>query len=177
MASLSEKMQDALNGQINAEMYSSYLYLSMAAFFESVDLSGFASWMHVQAREEELHVHKIFNFIVERGGRVVLEAIEKPPTEWKDPLDAFQAAYAHEQRVSALIADLVTQSREQRDAATESFLRWFVDEQVEEESNVDRIVKMLRMSEGQPAAMFMIDRDLSTRVFTVPAGMEGQAGA
>jgi len=176
MASLSEKMQGALNGQINAEMYSSYLYLSMAAYFESVDLSGCASWMHVQAREEELHVHKIFDFIIERGGRVVLDAIAKPPSEWKSPLDAFQNAFDHEQKVSALIGDLVTLAREQRDAASESFLRWFVDEQVEEEANVDRIVKMIRMSEGQPAAMFMIDRDLGARMFTVPAGMEGQSG-
>ena len=176
MASVSETMQDALNGQINEEMYSSYLYLSMAAYFESVDLPGFASWMHVQAREEELHVHKLFGFVVERGGRVVLEAIDKPPTEWESPLHAFEAAFAHEQEVSRMISDLVALAREQRDAATESFLRWFVDEQVEEEANVDRIVKMLRMSAGQPAAMFMIDRDLSARTFAVPAGLDGQSG-
>ncbi len=176
MASLSEKMQGALNGQINAEMYSSYLYLSMSAYFEAMDLSGFANWMRVQAREEELHVQKIFNFIVERGGRVVLEAIEKPPMDWNGPLDAFQAAFEHEQKVSALISDLVALAREQHDPATETFLHWFVDEQVEEEANVDRIVKMLRMSDGQAAAMFMIDRDLAARVFTVPPELQGQPG-
>ena len=98
------------------------------------------------------------------------------PSEWKNPLNAFQAAFDHEQKVSALISDLVALAREQRDAATESFLRWFVDEQVEEEANVDRIVKMIRMSDGQPAAMFMIDRDLGARVVPVPGGMEGQSG-
>ena len=170
MAVISKKMQEALNEQVNAEMYSSNLYLAMSAYFESIDLPGFANWMRIQAKEEDTHVQKIFDYIIERGGRAAVGAIKKPQAEWKSPLDAFNATYKHEQKVSALIADLVGLAQKEKDRATESFLKWFVDEQVEEESSVDRIVRMLRMSEGQPAAMFLIDRDLGSRVFTPPAG-------
>jgi ferritin len=165
---LSDKMQQALNGQINAEMYSSHLYLAMSAYFESLDLPGFANWMRIQAREESLHVDKLFSFIVERGGRVELEAIGKPPAEWQSPLDAFSASFEHEQKITVLISDLVGVAQAEKDRASESFLRWFVDEQVEEEASVDRVVKMLRMSDGQAAAMFMLDRELATRVVTQP---------
>ena len=165
---LSEKMQQALNGQINAEMYSSHLYLAMSAYFESLDLPGFANWMRIQAQEETLHVDKLFSFIVERGGRVQLEAIDKPPAEWQSPLDAFTASFQHEQQITILINNLVGVAEDEKDRASESFLRWFVDEQVEEESSVDSVVKMLRMSEGQAAAMFMLDRELATRVVSPP---------
>jgi len=168
MAVISKKMQTALNEQVNAEMFSSNLYLAMSAYFESIDLPGFANWMRVQAKEEGAHVQKIFDYVVERGGRAVVGAVKKPPVEWKSPLDAFTSTYEHEQKVTALIADLVGLAQKEKDRATESFLKWFVDEQVEEEASVDRVVKMLRMSEGQPAAMFMIDRDLSARVFAPP---------
>ncbi len=165
---LSDKMQQALNGQINAEMYSSHLYLAMSAYFESLDLPGFANWMRVQANEESLHVDKFFAYIVERGGRVELEAIDKPPAEWQSPLDAFSASFQHEQKITVLINDLVGVAEDEKDRASESFLRWFVDEQVEEEASVDRVVKMLRMSDGQAAAMFMLDRELAARVVTPP---------
>ncbi len=166
---VTQRIQDALNEQISVEIYSSHLYMAMSAYFESLDLAGFANWMMVQAKEELLHVDKLFAFIAERGGRVVLGAIDAPPEEWANPLDAFSAAYEHEQGISEKINDLVALAVEENDRASESFLRWFVDEQVEEEASVDRLVKMLRMSEGQPAAMFMIDRDLAARLLVAAA--------
>jgi ferritin len=175
MAAINEKLQKALNAQINAEWYSSYLYLAMSAYFESQDLPGFANWMRVQAREEDFHVQKLFDYVVERGGRVVLEAIEKPPVEWKSPLDAFEAALAHEQEITGLINDLVGLAVEQKDRATESFLQWYVDEQVEEESSAEQVVKMVKMGAGQPVAMLMLDRELAGRTFTPPA--DGGGGA
>ena len=165
---LSESIEKALNQQINAEMYSSNLYLAMSAYFESLDLPGFANWMRVQGREEVFHVDKLFDYVVERGGRVTIGAIEEPPKEWDSPLAAFRAAYDHEGKITELINDLVGIAHTARDRASESFLRWFVDEQVEEEASVDRVVKMLRLSEGQPAAMLLIDRELATRVVVPP---------
>ena len=163
MASISEKMQDALTGQINAEMYSTPLSLAMAAYFDALDLPGFAHWMQVQAKEENLHVGKLFDYISERGGRVVIKAVEAPPVEWESPLAAFEATYNHEEEITAMVSDLVGLSHSEHDRATESFLRWFVDEQVEEEANVDRVVKMLRLGDGQPVAMLMLDREMAAR--------------
>jgi len=133
---ISKKIEKALNKQINAELYSAYLYLSMVAYFESVNLPGFANWMKVQTQEELMHAMKIYDFVNERGGRVVLKAIEAPPTEWDSPLDAFEATYKHEQKVTGLINNLVNLAIEEKDHATSSFLQWFVNEQVEEESSV-----------------------------------------
>lgn len=174
MASISEKMQDALNGQINAETYSSHLYLAMSAYFESLDLPGFANWMRVQAREEDVHIQKLFDYVFERGGRVILGAIEAPPAEWQSPLAAFEAAFEHEQLISKGIADLVDLAISESDRASESFLRWYVDEQVEEEASVDAVVKSVRLGGGQPVAMLMLDRELAARQFVLPAGAPGQ---
>ena len=168
MAAITEKMQDALNGQITAEMYSTNLYLAMAAYFESLDLAGFAHWMRVQAKEEDFHVHKLFDYITERGGRVVIGAVEAPPVEWASPLEAFESTYEHEQEVSAMVSKLVEVAQAENDRATESYLRWFVDEQVEEEASVDRVVKMLRLGDGQPVAMLMLDREMSARPEPTP---------
>jgi ferritin len=173
MAAINDKLQKALNDQINAELFSSYLYLSMSAYFESQDLPGFANWMRVQAREEDLHVQKFFDYIVERGGRVMLEAIAKPRTEWGSALEAFEEALAHERSISARISDLVELALEQKDRATHSFLQWFVDEQVEEEASADQVVKAVRLGGGQPVAMLMLDRELAARVFTPPAASGG----
>jgi ferritin len=159
-------MEKALNEQTNAELYSAYLYLSMVAYFESVNLPGFANWMKVQTQEELMHAMKIYDFVNERGGRVVLKAIEAPPTEWESPLDAFEAAYKHEQKVTGLINNLVNLAIEEKDHATNSFLQWFVNEQVEEESSVDEVVQKLKMVEKAPGGQFMIDRELGQRVFT-----------
>ena len=165
---ISKKIEKALNKQINAELYSAYLYLSMVAYFESVNLPGFANWMKVQTQEELMHAMKIYDFVNERGGRVVLKAIEAPPTEWDSPLDAFEATYKHEQKVTGLINNLVNLAIEEKDHATNSFLQWFVNEQVEEESSVDKVSQKLKMVEKSPGELFMIDSELGQRVFTPP---------
>lgn len=166
---IGKKMEEALNDQINAELYSAYLYLSMVAYFESVNLPGFAAWMRAQTQEEVMHAMKIYDYVNQRGGRVILKAIAEPPKEWKSPLDAFEAAYKHEQLVTGHINDLVDLAIKGKDHAANTFLQWFVSEQVEEETSADSVVQRLKMVENAPGAMFMIDRDLGQRVFTPPA--------
>ena len=166
---ISKKMEEALNEQVNAELYSAYLYLSMESYFKSQNLNGFANWMRVQTQEEVAHATKIYDFINERGGRVTLKAIEGPQTEWDSTLAVFKAAYEHEQKVTSLINDLVDLAIKEKDHATNSFLQWFVNEQVEEEASADEIVQQLKMMENAPGGMFMLDRELGQRVFTPPA--------
>jgi len=170
---IGKKMEEALNGQVNAELYSAYLYLSMAAYFESGNLPGFANWMRVQAQEEQFHAMKFYDYINERGGRVILEQIEAPPAEWDSALAVFEAVSAHEQKVTALINQLVDLAIQQKDHATNSFLRWFVDEQVEEEDNAGKIVGQLKLIKDSPEALFLMDKELSRRVFATPASAEG----
>mgnify|MGYP001129160700 CR=1 FL=1 len=165
---LNKEMEDALNGQINAEMYSAYLYLSMSAYFQSISLSGFANWMRVQYQEEMAHAMKFYDFINERGGRVTLKVIDAPPTNWASPLAAFEAAYAHEQKVTGLINDLVEKALEKRDHATSIFLQWFVSEQVEEEDNANKIVEHIKLMGDARGGMFMLDRELGQRTFAQP---------
>jgi len=160
---LNAKMQKALNEQINAETYSGYLYLAMAAYFESVNLRGFAHWMRVQAKEEMNHAGKIFDYVNERRGRVTLTAVEAPQAEWKSSLAVFEAAYKHECKVSAMIDKLVELARGAKDNATENFLQWFVKEQVEEEASADEIVQLLKLAKDAPGALLMIDRQLAAR--------------
>ena len=166
---ISEKMQSAFNDQINAEIHSAYLYWSMVAYFESINLKGFASWMRCQVQEEAVHATKFFDFISERGGRVALQTIEGPATEWDSPLAAFEGAYAHEQLITGRINDLVKLAREENDNAAEIFLQWFVTEQVEEEASADEVVQQLKLMAGAPGGLFMLDRELGQRVFTPPA--------
>jgi len=163
---ISKKMQNAINGQINAELYSAYLYLSMSADFSSKNLQGFANWMKIQAREELGHAMKLYNFIEERLGRVTLKAIESPPAEWDSPLAAFEQALKHEQKVTGLINKLVDQAIAENDHATRGFLQWFVDEQVEEEASADAIVQQLKLMKGAPGGLFMLDKELGRRTFT-----------
>jgi ferritin len=165
---LSKKMQEALNGQINAEMYSSYLYLSMEAYFESISLNGFANWMRVQTQEELTHAMKFYGFINERGGRVALAAIDAPPGEWDSPLAVFEAVYEHEQKVTGLINDLVDLSQSERDHATYNFLQWFVAEQVEEEDNASTLVDEIKLVSDSQGGLFLLDRELGQRTFTMP---------
>mgnify|MGYP001827200186 CR=1 FL=1 len=160
---ISKSMEEALNGQINAELYSAYVYASMAAYFESVDFKGFATWMTAQAQEEVAHAMKIYNFIHERGGRVKLAAIDGPPTEWQSPLAAFEAAYKHEQHVTSLIHGLVSQAVDEKDYATKNMLDWFVDEQVEEEASASEIVAQLKMLGSEGPALLMLDNELGGR--------------
>ena len=170
---ISKKIEQAINDQINAELYSAYLYLSMVAYFESVNLSGFATWMKAQTQEELMHVMKMYDFVNERGGRIALKPIDGPPTEWDSPLAAFEAAYAHEQMVTGRINDLVNLAVEEKDHATNAFLQWFVNEQVEEEMSADNVVQNLKIANEAPGALFMIDRELGQRAFTPPAN-EGE---
>jgi ferritin len=165
----SKKMEKALNEQVNAELYSAYLYLSMEAYFKSLNLNGFANWMMVQTQEEVSHAMKIYEFIDERGGRITLKAIDGPQTKWDSPLAVFKAVYEHEQKVTSLINDLVNLAIEEKDHATNSFLQWFVNEQVEEEASADQVVQQLKMMEKAPGGMFMLDRELGQRVFSPPA--------
>lgn len=163
MATLNKTMQDAFNKQIQAELYSSYLYLSMAAYYETLNLPGFAHWMRLQADEEREHAMRFFEHIIDRGGRVELLAIEAPPAEFESPLVAFQSAYEHEQLVTSLIHDLFKLSSENRDFSSRSMLQWFVDEQVEEEKSALEVVEQLEMVGEHKMGLFMTDRELGQR--------------
>jgi ferritin len=160
---LSKKMEKALNGQVNAELYSAYLYLSMAANFTAQNWVGAAKWMRVQAREETVHAMKLYDFILECNSKVVLDQVMKPQTQWPTPLAAFEAAYAHEQKVTGMINDLVTQAQAEKDHATANFLQWFVNEQAEEEANALLIVQQLRLIGDSKGSMFMLDHQLGKR--------------
>lgn len=167
---LSDRMEKALNDQVNAEFYSSYLYLSMAAYFNEVNLTGFARWMEVQALEELTHAMKFYRFINERGGRVALAAIKNPKTAWSSPLEAFEDAFKHEQMVTGLINDLVDLAIAEKDHASNHFLQWFVAEQVEEEASANEIVQKIKLVGEAQGGLFMLDRELGQRIFTLPPG-------
>ena len=165
---IKENMQKAINQQINAEMYSAYLYLSMSAYFESTNLKGFANWMKAQAQEEMVHAMKFYDYINERGGRVLLTVIEAPPTQWDSSLAVFEYTYKHEQKVTGLINDLVNLAISEADHATNNFLQWFVAEQVEEEASADEVVQKLKLAGDRGGGLFMLDQELGQRVFTLP---------
>ena len=165
---LSEKVQEELNKQLNAELYSSYLYLSMSAYFQSVNLSGFANWMRVQAQEELAHALKFYDYVNERGGRVVLRPVEAPLSEWDSPLAVFEHVYRHEQKVTGLINKLIDLAVKARDHATNNFLQWFISEQVEEEASADEVVQKLKLVGDDASGLFMIDRELAQRVLVPP---------
>ena len=160
---LSSAIQDAMNQQINAELYSSYLYLSMAANFEESNLHGMAHWMQIQAKEEAGHAMKFFKYIVDRGGRVSLSAIAAPPTKWNSPHAVFEDAYKHECHVTGLINKLVELADSEKDHASSVFLQWFVNEQVEEEAHASEIVHQLKMVGDAKQGLFMMDRHLAQR--------------
>jgi ferritin len=160
---LSKKMQDAINDQIKEEMASAYIYLSMAAYFESINLGGFASWMVKQSEEELEHAMKFYGHVYERGGRVVFQALEQPPVEFDGPVDAFAKTLAHEQFITGRIHDLYAMAVEEKDYASLSLLQWFVDEQVEEEETAGNILETLKMVGDKGHALFMLDRQLAQR--------------
>jgi ferritin len=167
---LDAKLEANLNKQVNEELFSSYLYLSMAAYFESANLPGFAHWMRIQTQEETTHGMMFFDYINERNGRVLLQKLDAPQKEWKSPLDAFVAAYEHEKHISQRIRTLVKQARGLDDDATDNFLQWFVAEQVEEEDSTYKIVQQLKLIGNDRAGLFLIDRELAKRVLPpVPA--------
>lgn len=160
---LNPTVQQALNDQVQKELHSAYIYLSMAAYFEAENLPGAAHWMRSQAGEEQEHAMKIFDFIIDRGGRVTLQAIDAPPTTFSSPLAVFEASYAHEQKVTQSIHDLYALAVKEADYPTQVMLQWFIDEQVEEEKNASAIMAQLKMVGDSPAALLMIDRQLAAR--------------
>jgi len=170
---INQTMQDAMNKQIQAELYSSYIYLSMAAYYETQNLPGFANWMYLQADEERAHAMKFFNHIVERGGQVALLAIDAPPVEFDSALAAFKMAYDHERKVTGLIHNLYKLALEQNDFPALSMLQWFVDEQVEEEDSTLSVVEQLEMIGDHKVGLFMMDRELGQR----QPGAEAEAEA
>lgn len=169
---IKKKLQDAINEQINKELYSEYLYLSMAAYLEDKGLSGLAHFMKVQAEEERFHAMKFFNYVNERGGRVILEQIDKPDTEFDSVLDVFEKSLHHEEFVTKSINELMDVAIEVNDHAAKSFLNWYVDEQVEEEDTFDDLVNRLKLINGKGQGLLMLDKELSARVFTPPAEEE-----
>jgi ferritin len=157
---LSDKIQAALNDQINMELGAYYTYLSMAAYFESTGLKGFSSWMYTHSQEEMTHAMKIYDYIHSRLGRVTLKTVAAPKSEWNAPLEAFEDAMHHEQTVTAAINKLVTLARDENDHATDSFLQWFVDEQVEEEELVDDAIQKLKLVGDNGPGLYMLDQEL-----------------
>lgn len=166
---LSPKLQDALNEQINAEMWSAYLYLSMAMHFEAEGRQGIANWYNVQFREEQAHAEILRNYVNSRGGRVILKAIAAVPTSWNGELDAFQATLDHEQKVTQLINNLYALAEAEKDYATRGRLDWFVNEQVEEEDNVRKIIDRLKLIGNDGLALYTLDQELGTRTYTAPS--------
>jgi ferritin len=166
---LKENILKALNSQLNAELYSAYLYLSMEAYFESIDLSGCANWMRAQAQEELTHAMKLYGYIVQRGERVTLSTIDGPQVEWDSPVAVFEHVYKHEQKVTGLINDLVDLSVSESDHATSNFLQWFVAEQVEEEESASSVLQRMKLAENSKSGLFMLDSELGQRIFTPPA--------
>lgn len=162
---LSKRIEKELNNQINAEYWSAYFYLSMAAYFENKNLPGFANWMKVQYQEEITHVLKFFSYINDCGGRVLLKPIDAVKTEWKNETEVFEDTLKHEQKVTGLINNLVNIALEEKDHATHNMLQWYVSEQVEEESTVDEILQQLKMLEGNKHGLLMLDRELKQRMF------------
>jgi ferritin len=160
---IGKKMQEAMNNQINEELYSAYLYLSMAAWFEKNNLRGAASWMRKQSGEETGHAMKFFNHILERGGEVELLPIKGPKKEWTSILEVFEASLEHERHVSARINDLYSLALKENDYASQVFLQWFVEEQVEEEASVDEVVQKLKLVSDSKQGIFMVDRELGMR--------------
>lgn len=174
---ISGPMSAALNDQLNAELYSAYLYLSMAAYFASVNLPGFANWMRVQRLEELTHAMKFYDYLIDSGARVRLKQIDAPPTEWGSPLEVAEAVLAHERKVTGLIHKLVDLAIEERDHATNAFLQWYVNEQVEEEASADAMVQSIKRIGDSPGGIYLLDREMSQRVFNpMPTGIHGGVG-
>jgi len=166
---LDDKMQEALNFQLNRELYSAYLYLAMGAYFEDQDFPGFGNWMKVQVQEELAHAIKFYNYIVQRGGTVLLADIEAPDTQWESPQAAFEQVYEHEQMVTGLINSLVDLALEISDHATNNFLQWYVAEQVEEEESASGVLQKIKIAGESGSGLYMLDGELAQRIYHPPA--------
>lgn len=171
---ISKEMEAALNEQINAELWSAYLYLSMAMQFENAGQSGVANWFKVQFKEEQAHAEIFMNYINQRGGRVTLRAIDAVPTEWATPLDAFRATLEHEQKVTAMINNLFAMAEAEKDYATRDRLAWFVSEQVEEEDNARTLIDKFSMIGNDGMGLYMLNQELAGRTYTAPSILQGE---
>ena len=167
-----KKIHNEMNDQIQRELESAYIYLSMAAYLDSANLPGMAQWMKMQFQEEQAHALKYYDFVIDRGGRVTLQPIGQPPVEFQSPLDVFEKSLAHEQKITGHINDLYALAIEERDYASQILLQWFVEEQVEEEKNVGDVVDTLKMIGDNTHALLMLDRELGQRQPPVEAEAE-----
>lgn len=165
---INEKMEKAFNDQINKELYSEYLYLSMKAYFERLNLKGFVNWFNVQVQEEHAHAMGMYDYVHERGGEVELEAIDKPETKWESPLACFEQVLSHEEFVTSRINALMDVAEEVKDRAALSFLNWYLKEQVEEEATVTDVLATLKLIGDDKKALLMLDKDLAARTFVQP---------
>ena len=162
---IDKEMEEAINRQINEEMYSAYLYMSMSSYFEEQGLNGFANWMYIQYQEEMDHAMKFYKYLHERGGNVRLYAIKEPPHEWKSPMDAFEQTLKHERHITKCINELVDLAEKKKDRATFNLLQWYIDEQVEEEANDEEIINQLKLTGDNGQGILMLDRELAARVY------------
>ena len=169
------KMEEAINKQINEELYSSYLYVAMAGYFANINLNGFANWMRIQALEERFHATKMFDFLISRGGRIRLESIETPPSEWESPLIAFEEVLKHEEHITSKINEIVDLAVKEKDHASHIFYQWYVTEQVEEEETASGIIQQLKLTGENGSGLFMIDKELLARTFTPPVDSAGNS--
>ena len=165
---LNKRIEKTINEQINTETYSSYLYLAMSAYCSELGLAGFANWLKIQAQEELFHSDFMFNYLIERNGRVVLDAIEKPPVEWNNIIEVFEEVLKNEQYISSRINNIVDVALEEKDHATASFYKWFLDEQVEEEATASDVLSKLKLTKGEGSALFFMDQEMQKRIFVQP---------
>jgi len=169
---MNEKIESMINDQMNFELYSAYIYMAMAAYCESIDLTGFSHWFKVQTQEEMYHAIKMYTYLVERGGRPFFTKIDAPEKEWPGVKAAFEKALEHEKIVTSRINKIKTAANEDNDHATSSFYNWFVDEQVEEEANVTSVIKKLNLINQSGNGLFMMDKEMAARVFTTPPDLK-----
>lgn len=172
---ISKQLETAINAQINAELWSAYLYLSMSAYCHDKGYAGMANWFAIQFKEEQDHAQIFYNYLISRGGRVLLQPIAAVETEWASPLAAFEATYKHEQHVTSLINNLMQIAVDEKDFASQSRLQWFIDEQVEEEETALEIINKLRILDGNAYGMYMLDQELAARVYTTPSPLAAKA--
>ena len=165
---INEKLEHAFFVQINKELYSAYLYLAMQTYFKDMNLDGFANWMAVQVQEELAHAMGMYNYVLERGGKVTLMSVDKPEDSWNSPLNVFEKVLEHEEYVTSLINELTSVAEEVKDRAAISLLQWYIKEQVEEEANVSNVLGNLKLAQNDPRALLLLDRELATRTFVAP---------
>jgi ferritin len=166
---IGKKLEKAINEQINKEFFSEYLYLSMAAYFEAQNLDGFGNWFHVQTQEEHFHAMKLYAYLIDRGGEVELGALAKPEKDFGSPLQAFEAALKHEQFITKSIGEVMDLAIKENDHSLKSFLQWYVDEQVEEEANAEKLIAKLKLIGDDGNGLLNQDTELAARVFVPPA--------